>query len=148
MPGIDFRDLKQELSKPEYDDKTDAEAAAILNAPGVERVGIISAPALVTWGAKSGVRAKIRDGTTHAVAAVRAMCLAVEDQLVSGRPLDVTSPDVQLLVDAMVVAGIMTTAEKTSLLAVAMSPGPSWADRNWGGHPVTSNDVHVARRLP
>lgn len=60
--------------------------------------------------------------------------------------LDLGNPDNLASIDALILAGIMTTQNRADLLALATTPGPSWADPNWGVT-LTAGDVDHARSL-
>lgn len=105
---------------------SDAACAARLNAitPPVFGVtqGMVSATNLLVWGASSGARQAIEQGISSAVPGVPSACLAVRDLLAFGGAWDSANPTNQQLVTALVTAGVLTSGQGQSLLALGQSP--------------------------
>lgn len=142
----DYHRLKARLAEPDCHNKTNAEVVALLNAAGPNVLRPIPVSALLRWSTASGFRARVDDGTRSVNDFVRSACLAMVDMLRAGLALDVASSDVQQLIGGLVQAGVMTSAQRDSLLLLGSEPGPSWSDRFWAGD-IVASDVAYARSL-
>lgn len=135
MP-VDFRELKEELAKAAYSGKTDAQAAALLNAadagaPAPKKIAINNLMAIFSPASIAKLYAR--------------------PSLATFRD-DVARQDRTAVVNWVTlahVAGDITAGEYAAVVAEtnATVAGPSWSAKRWDGNPVTEANVAFARSL-
>lgn len=152
----DYLALKTELAKNDLVALSDSDAAEVLNVPGALMPRPVPMLTLLQWAGACGLRAKIEDASRYAgndptLVAIRSMSLAWIDMVWgvgTGRVFDVTDPALLALLDVWVQTELITSDQRTQLVYLAATPGPSRAESIPGwGLPVTVNDVAHARSL-
>lgn len=152
----DYLALKTELAKGDIAALSDSDAADALNAPGPPTPHPVPMLTMLQWAGATGVRGRIEDASRYAgsdptLLAIRSMALAWIDMVWGvgvNRVFDVTDPALLSLLDVWVQAGLMTSDQRTQLVYLAATPGPSRAEAIPGwGLPVTIADVAHARSL-
>jgi hypothetical protein len=142
--------LVPELKLTEYTGLDDEAALAHLRSKTMAIVWGISWATLTTWAAGNGVRALIQIGADNLATdagsiGIRAICLTLLDNLrgsLDTTMLDMTSPATTGLLDALVSASILTTAQKAELIALGTINQPlAWASS------VGLGNVTSARQL-
>ncbi len=168
LMAIDLAALRSELAAdpaglgyaPLVHVAADDAVAALMNDPAKGGPVRRAIPMLrvLTWGAKTGVRAGIEVAANDPASPVHAVALTVRDMFwggTVGATLDITDADVAGatvggvyqpgLIDALVATAIMTADQKDSLFALGTTPG-SRAEVLFGpGEVVTPTHVAGAR---
>lgn len=143
----DFYALKARASEPDLADVNDEATAQALRQPGEGIVGVVSSNQLLIFAAETGLRDKFETiastpADTEPGKQLRSICLTIHDAIRSGSiGIDMSNPKNQLMIGALVVAGVMTSEQRTAFIALATRPGPSWEEANWG---VELTAAHVA----
>lgn len=152
----DYLALKTELAKGDLAALSDSDAADMLNVPGAPTPRPVPMLSMLQWAGAVGLRAKIEDASRYAgedatLVAIKSMALAWIDMVWGvgvNRVFDVTDPQLLSLLDVWVQAGLMSSDQRTQLVYLAATPGPSRAESILGwGLPVTVADVAHARSL-
>lgn len=143
--------LREELAKPEHEERTDAEIATALNAQVVARridvpTGKVRSILLVTgdWGplVMASRRNPTGDAQQDAITAAAIVTVAaVEHTSAFGTERDEDAAVVEGMIATFVSAGIFQQATADRLLALMWRDDPVWSP------PVTEGDVALARGL-
>jgi hypothetical protein len=134
-------------SDPSFTGQSDQAVADALNAPTeVVVVPLVPLSVLAMWAARTGVRARIEAGTQTA-SPVQGICLTLRDLFtgLTGPSLDLSSTDNLAMLDALVTAGIMSTADRASLLALQNHPTSRALQLAGWGIPVQAPDITWVR---
>jgi hypothetical protein len=134
-------------SDPSFTGQSDQAVADVLNAPTeVVVVPLVPLSVLAMWAARTGVRARIEAGTQTA-SPVQGICLTLRDLFtgLTGPSLDLSSTDNLAMLDALVTAGIMSAADRTSLLALQNHPTSRALQLAGWNVPVQAPDVAWVR---
>jgi hypothetical protein len=130
----------------------DQGAADLLNQQRLEfskTVPSVPLQKVLKWGALTGALASIRAAADDPASPVRAAALA-SLTLLSGavsQAIDLSDSDILAMVDAFVAAGVVTAAQRQSLLALRTAAPASRAEMLWGdGAVVAGADVSAAYR--
>lgn len=143
----DYQALKAELAKEGYQGKSDQEAADLLNAPGANVYTTVSSSQLLIFGTITGALRRIEAGMSHANDVVASACIAISKQIAKeAGSLDLSDPLNRQSIDLLVSVNILTAQNKTDLLALGTTAGPSIAVEVFGAD-VTNHDVAHARSL-
>ena len=103
----------------------DTTATADALSAGRTRLGTVSVGDFASWAAATGMRAVIEDHAANAASPMRSIALALRDVLTGatgGIRLDLQT-NVDMLA-AWVSAGLLSTANRDALLALATTPDP------------------------
>lgn len=126
---------------------TDAELSAAINAmDGTPEIRPLGSALLLEWAAINGVFIKLDAACADPETPTQVLAIAKPAKLLierDGTSLDLSKPAIVALVDGLVAAGLMTSDDKTSLLALA-TVTPKYASQTLGGF-VTFTDVARAR---
>lgn len=132
-----------------YAGMTDAQVAADLNLAIYPLVNpVVSLKTLGIWAAKTGVRAKIAAAAANSQSAVQSVCLSLQDLFtgLAGPGLDLSNSDNLAMMSALQTAGIMSSADATSLQALTVVGQTSRAIGLVGwGIPVQAPDITFVR---
>ena len=149
---MNYAILKAELADDPlgqgYAGKTDAEVAALLNTADQERLVSIPSSELLAWSAGAGRLQRIEDACNDAEnsAELRSMAKAAHTMILRDETsLDLSLPDRSAMLDALVAYGVLTVADKTSLLALATQSLSRATDLRLGV--VKVGHVQIARRV-
>jgi len=149
---VNYAILKAELADDPlgqgYAGKTDAEVAALLNTADQERLVSIPSSELLAWSAGAGRLQRIEDACNDAEnsAELRSMAKAAHTMILRDETsLDLSLPDRSAMLDALVAYGVLTVADKTSLLALATQSLSRATDLRLGV--VKVGHVQIARRV-
>lgn len=137
--------LRTELQSAQYLNKTDEEAAAILNAASSSALGPLQRMKMLRWAAAAGAKRKLR---TASNGNGPAKDLAEIGELLLEGPLSeeihLEDSEMQAFIDALVTAEVLTPADRTALLARATIVTPR-TQTLFGLPSVSPQDIAEAR---
>jgi len=146
---MDFTPLCDELKKPEYQDKTDQEAADLINAKTEVIRKPVDCGALKAYAIKQGFYAVIEENCTSSDVGKRHLCLNIKAWIDDiGNRLMTVNMDDPVTMDMMVglVAYDIVDAVDADAMSVMGSVTMKWVDLNGYGE-LGIGLVQAARRI-
>lgn len=121
-------ELTAELSKPLYGNLSDQEAADLLNAKTVSVQRSIAIHDLKQYAIFQGIWPLLKAGRDSQSAQVAALCTSIIDWIEDARvqSVDVSIPEVQAMISALVPAGIVSQKQADEIVAMGTVQVP-WA---------------------
>lgn len=107
-----------------FAEKQDQQCAIRINAIAPPVRARALADDLQYYAAVNGIWAKVRLAAQSATTpdAIKGVCVTFVDWIEAGRPIDLDLPAVGAMLDALVAATIVTTAQKAEILALGNKP--------------------------
>jgi hypothetical protein len=127
--------LIAELSKPEYSDLTNLEAAQAINAKTVSVRKQVSTRDLKEWLIEQGLWAKLRiaANTESTLGTLRGVCLSivdwVDDSAGKVQSVDLDRQSVGQMIDALTTAGMVTQSQAAAFMSLGNAT-VSWTSYN------------------
>ena len=123
-----FSPLAIELQGTQYSGLSDQEAADVLNSKVIEVQVPVTIHALKQYAIFGGFWAKLKSGRSSPVQNVADLCMSVIDWIEDARvqSVDVSMPEVQAMIGALVAAQIMTQQQADEIIAMGAMQVP-WA---------------------
>jgi hypothetical protein len=127
--------LIAELSKPEYSDLTNLEAAQVINAKTVSVRKQVSTRDLKEWLIEQGLWAKLRiaASTESTLGTLRGVCLSivdwVDDSAGKVQSVDLDRQSVGQMIDALTAAGMVTQSQAAAFMSLGNAT-VKWTEYN------------------
>ena len=127
--------LIAELSKPEYSDLTNLEAAQVINAKTVSVRKQVSTRDLKEWLIEQGLWAKLRiaASTESTLGTLRGVCLSivdwVDDSAGKVQSVDLDRQSVGQMIDALTTAGMVTQSQAAAFMSLGNAT-VKWSEYN------------------
>jgi hypothetical protein len=131
-----------------YEGMTDAEVAADMNLPTRSRITPISSAELLAWAGQASRFGRLEAATTDEGLSAEVRTVAkVAMRLIQrdGTSLDLSKPDREAMLDALVAAGALAADEKDELYAMATQSISRARELRLPESWVTEGRVHTAR---